>query len=178
MGNQESRIKHERDQCRPGAAGGTNPRAIRLSQQSRTWKNLTSGSENNKEETAERMRWRGWKDTQADSMHVWRERLNSRQTQPACSNGILGSGIAFVYSADPDLTSRLIWWSRAASLLPLLSIMEKLLTSATKTSGEVMRALMAPCLVIYGEARHYFRIYDQQDIENASSGSFTSQLLI
>lgn len=56
--------------------------------------------------------------------------------------------------------------------------MEKLLTSATKTSGEVMRALMAPCLVIYGEARHYFRIYDQQDIENASSGSFTSQLLI
>lgn len=41
-----------------------------------------------------------------------------------------------------------------------------------------MRALMAPCLVIYGEARHYFRIYDQQDIENASSGSFTSQLLI
>lgn len=41
-----------------------------------------------------------------------------------------------------------------------------------------MRALMAPCLVIYGEACHYFRIYYQQDIENASSGSFTSQLLI
>lgn len=56
--------------------------------------------------------------------------------------------------------------------------MEKLLTSATKTSGEVKRALMAPCLVIYGEARHYFGIYDQRDIENASSGSFTSQLLI
>lgn len=41
-----------------------------------------------------------------------------------------------------------------------------------------MRVLMAPCLVIYGEARHYSRIYDQQDIENAFSGSFTSQLFI
>lgn len=50
---------------------------------------------------------------------------------------------------------------------PLLSfsIMEKLLTSATQTSGEVMHALMAPCLVIYGEACHYFRIYDQPDTE-------------
>lgn len=55
---------------------------------------------------------------------------------------------------------------QSSSPFPLsFSITEKLLTSATQTSGEVMHALMAPCLVIYGEARHYFRIYDQPDSE-------------
>lgn len=59
--------------------------------------------------------------------------------------------IWYVYIADPYLTFSLIWSNRAVSPLPLsFSIMEKLLTSATQTSGEVMHALMAPCLVIYG----------------------------
>lgn len=48
-------------------------------------------------------------------------------------------------------------------LPPLVSITAKLLTSAAQTSGEVMRALMAPCLVIYGEARHYSGIYGRAD---------------
>lgn len=48
-------------------------------------------------------------------------------------------------------------------LPPLVSITAKLLTSAVQTSGEVMRALMAPCLVIYGEARHYSGIYGRAD---------------
>lgn len=48
-------------------------------------------------------------------------------------------------------------------LPPLVSITAKLLTSAAQTSGEVMRALMAPCLVIYGEARHYSAIYGRAD---------------
>jgi len=71
------------------------------------------------------------------------------------------SGFMYIYVADPYLTFFLSFDTikTRASSPPSLSLplslspsplWKKLLTSAAQTSGEVMRALMAPCLVIYG----------------------------